>query len=422
MFKVKNRVELRNKITYQIFVRQFSETHDFNGVTNQLDRIKELGVDIIYLLPFFPIGLLNRKGSVGSPYSIKNYKEIDPLNGTLEDLKILIDETHKRGMKIIIDMVLNHTSRDSVFVNESLDYMYLVDGKICNKVGDWSDVADINYDNDIVIEKIIDALEYWVKLGIDGYRMDVCSLIPAHFWEKAVKRLKNINDDVIMLGESVRKDFILYLRSLGHTGVSDNELYQYFDVLYPYDIKDYQDDFIYHNKNLDKWLFSIKEQQAIYPIDFVKVRYLSNHDLDRVGSYFKDNDLEKIWAFNFFLPGLTFIYAGDEFGEDIRQTLFEIEEIDWNKKNHDLTNLFKRLSEIKKEEIYREGFFDYEVVDEVAILKYTYANNISYGIFNFGAPKRIKVSLKDGVYMDKITGQKISVKDNLLYIENFIII
>jgi glycosidase len=419
---MKNRIELRNQVTYQIFVRQFSETHDFNGVIKELDRIKELGVDIIYLLPFFPVGKLNRKGSVGSPYSIKNYKEIDPLNGSLEELKVLIDETHKRGMKIIIDMVLNHTSRDSLFVNESLDYMYLVDGKICNKVGDWSDVADINYNNDVVIEKIIDALEYWAKLGIDGYRMDVCSLIPSHFWNKAVKRLREINDDVIMLGESVGKDFILYLRSLGHTGLSDSELYQYFDVLYPYDIKDYQDDFIANKKNLEKWLFSIKEQQAIYPLDFVKARYLSNHDLERIGSYYRKKDLEKIWAFNFFLPGLTFIYAGDEFGEDIRQTLFEIEEIDWEKKNYDLTKLFKVLSQIKKADIYREGFFDYEVINDVAILKYLQNGNVSYGIFNFGNQSSIKTNIKDGTYINKITGEKIIVKDGIINISDYFII
>lgn len=419
---MKNRKELRNKVIYQIFVRQYSETHDFNGVTCDLDRIKDMGVDIIYLLPFYPIGKLNRKGSVGSPYSIVDYMKVDPLNGSLEDLKRLIDETHQRGMKIIIDMVLNHTARDSNFVNESLDYMYLVDGKICNKVGDWSDVADINYDNDEVIEKIILALEYWVKLGIDGYRMDVCSMVPAHFWEKAFNRLKLINDDLIMLGESIDKDFVLHLRSLGHTGLSDSEAYNHFDALYNYDMRVPQEDFTYHKKNLEKFLFEVKNQQAIYPNDFVKARYLSNHDIDRVGMYYKGSDLETIWALNYFLPGMTFIYAGDEFGEDIRQTLFEIEEINWNKKNHDLTKLFTKLSEIKKEEIYREGFFDYEVIGDVAILKYTYKNNVSYGIFNFGNPTNVKIDLLDGIYNDKVTSNEIIVKNGIIEVESYIIL
>ena len=419
---MKNRKELRNQVIYQVFVRQYSETHDFNGVIKDLDRIKEMGVDILYLLPFYPIGKLNRKGSIGSPYSIVDYKEVDPLNGTVHDLKVLINETHKRGMKIIVDMVLNHTARDSKFVNESLDYMYLVDGKICNKVGDWSDVADINYNNDTVIEKIIDALEYWVKLGIDGYRMDVCSMIPNHFWKKSFDRLSKINDDLIMLGESIDKDFVLHLRSLGHTALSDSEAYLHFDALYPYDIRSYQEDFVYHKKNLEKWLYEIKNQQAIYPPDYVKARYLSNHDIDRVGMYYKGKDLETIWALNYFLPGVTFVYAGDEFGEDIRQTLFEIEEINWEKKNYDLTKLFIKLSQIKKEEIYKEGFFDYEVTNNVAILKYTYNDKVSYGIFNFGKETEVKIDLPDGKYIDKITEKEVAVKDGMIEIKDYIIL
>jgi glycosidase len=183
-----------------------------------------------------------------------------------------------------------------------------------------------------------------------------------------------------------------------------------------------QEEFTYHKKNLEKFLFEIKNQQAIYPNDFVKARYLSNHDIDRVGMYYKGSDLETIWALNFFLPGMTFIYAGDEFGEDIRQTLFEIEEIDWNKKNYDLTKLFTKLSEIKKEEIYREGFFDYEVIGDVALLKYTYKDNVSYGIFNFGNPTNVKIDLLDGIYNDKVTSNEIIVKNGIIEVESYIIL
>ncbi|MDE7454267.1 MAG: alpha-amylase, partial [Clostridia bacterium] len=104
---ISNKQSLNNQMIYQVFVRQFSSTHDFNGVTAQLDRIKALGTDILYLMPFYPIGKLNRKGSVGSPYSIYDYTAIDPMNGTLADFKKLLKESHKRGLKVIIDMVLN---------------------------------------------------------------------------------------------------------------------------------------------------------------------------------------------------------------------------------------------------------------------------------------------------------------------------
>ena len=111
---MQNKRKLNNQMIYQVFVRQFSATHDFKGVIAQLDRIRALGTDVLYLLPFYPIGKVGRKGSVGSPYSIYDYRAIDPMNGTLEDFRQLLDEAHARGMRVIIDMVLNHTSRDSV--------------------------------------------------------------------------------------------------------------------------------------------------------------------------------------------------------------------------------------------------------------------------------------------------------------------
>ena len=125
-----NKVLLRNQMIYQVFVRQFSDTCDFKGLIKQLDRIKDLGCDILYLIPFYPIGKVARKGSIGSPYSISNYKEIDPLNGTFDDFKELVSLTHQKGMKIIIDMVLNHTSRDSKLLKEHNEWFYKKDGQI----------------------------------------------------------------------------------------------------------------------------------------------------------------------------------------------------------------------------------------------------------------------------------------------------
>ena len=115
---------LRNQIIYQVFPRQYSKTSDFNGVIKDLDRIKAMGVDIVYLLPIHPIGQKNKKGSIGCPYSIQDYRKVDPNLGTLDDFINLINETHKRGMKLIIDVVYNHTSRDSVILNTHPEWMY----------------------------------------------------------------------------------------------------------------------------------------------------------------------------------------------------------------------------------------------------------------------------------------------------------
>ena len=148
---------LRNQIIYQVFPRQHSKTSDFNGVTKDLDRIKELGVDIVYLLPIHPIGQKNKKGSVGCPYSIQDYRKVCPDLGTLEDFKKLIDETHKREMKLMIDVVYNHTSRDSVILNTHPEWMYKNEqGEFKGKVGDWWDVTDLDYTNLDLWDELMD--------------------------------------------------------------------------------------------------------------------------------------------------------------------------------------------------------------------------------------------------------------------------
>lgn len=415
----KNKTNLRRKTIYQVFVRQFSSTHDFNGVIAQLDRIKELGTDILYLLPFYPIGKKDRKGSVGSPYSIYDYRTIDPLNGTLEDFKKLIELTHKKDMKIIIDMVLNHTSRDSLLLQNHKEWFYLKNGNIGNKVGDWSDICDLDYSNDELVDEIIDMLCYWVSLGVDGFRMDVCSMVPSYFWEKATTKLHEINEDIIMLGESIELDFIRYLRSQNFYAMSDSEAYEYFDMLYCYDIRESQDEFYYSNKNLNVWLKDILNQESRYKEDYVKVRYLDNHDRERVAKYKKGNDYINAMALNFYLKGTSFIYAGDEVRDPHQPSLFEIDEVNWDFSN-DVSYLIKSLSKIKKNDIYEYGHFNVNFQEKnVAYLTYTYKNSHSIGLFTFENESiEIHVELKDGKYINLIDNNEIAVINGKIKLTN----
>lgn len=140
------KIDLRNKTIYSIFVRDYSAEGNFEGVRRDLDRIKALGTDIIWLLPIQPSGKEKRKGSLGSPYAIADYRAINPEYGTMEDFKRLCQDVHAKGMKIIIDCVYNHTSPDSVLAKEHPDWFYhKQDGSFGNRVGDWSDVIDLDY-------------------------------------------------------------------------------------------------------------------------------------------------------------------------------------------------------------------------------------------------------------------------------------
>lgn len=412
-----NKTSLRRQMIYQVFVRQFSCTHDFNGVISQLDRIKNLGTDIIYLLPFYPIGKKDRKGSIGSPYSIYDYRAIDPLNGTLEDFKNLIELTHQKGMKLIIDMVLNHTSRDSILLQNHKEWFYLKNGNIGNKVGDWSDICDLDYNNADLVDEIIDMLCYWVNLGVDGFRMDVCSMVPASFWKKAIEKLHSINENIIMLGESIELDFIRYLRSQNFYAMSDAEAYEYFDMLYCYDIRESQDEFYYTNRNLNVWLKDILNQESRYKTDYVKVRYLDNHDRERVAKYKKGYDYINAIALNFYLKGASFIYAGDEVCDIKQPTLFEIDEVNWDFTKN-VSYLIKSLAQIKKKDIYEHGHFNVNFQENnVAYLTYKYNNCNSIGIFTFEKNTvQVNTNLKDGNYLNLIDNSKIIVNNGKITI------
>ncbi|MDE7165046.1 MAG: alpha-amylase [Clostridiales bacterium] len=420
---IDNKRSLNNQTIYQVFVRQFSSTHDFNGVAKQLDRIKALGTDILYLLPFYPIGKKNRKGSVGSPYSIYDYTEIDPANGTLDDFKNLLRLAHEKGMKVIIDMVLNHTSRDSVLLQQHEEWFYHADGKPANKVGDWSDVCDLDYSHKALCERITDILCYWVKLGVDGFRMDVCSLVPAHFWAQAVDALHKLDPQLIMLGESISADFVRAIRRVGCDAMSDGEAYNYFDMLYCYDIQDAQGPFFQKNGGtLGAWLNAVLDQEGRYPSDFVKARYLDNHDLPRIASTWHGDKLKMLWALNFYLKGAAFVYAGDETSFDRQNSLFEYDEVAWSfgDEQKDISAYISNLAAVKKHEIYSQGYFDINMQGEnAAVCSYESATALSVGVFNF-ADKAIdvKVSVPDGTYENLVTHKQIVVRGGMLTVGN----
>ena len=227
---------LRNKIMYQIYVRNFSEGGTFNDVVPQLDRIHDLGVDIIWFGPIHPIGKKARKGDLGSPYAISDYRAVNPEYGTLEDFKNLVKEIHAHGMKCMIDVVYNHTSPDSVLVSEHPDWFYhKPDGSFGNHVGDWSDIVDLDYNNRDLWDYQIDTLKMWADI-VDGFRCDVAPMIPLEFWERARAEIAGVHPDCLWLSESIEPEFLIALREMGLCALSDSEIFRAFDVSYEYDV------------------------------------------------------------------------------------------------------------------------------------------------------------------------------------------
>ena len=229
-------IDLRHQVIYSIFVRNYSKEGNFEGVRRDLDRIKALGTDIIWLLPIQPSGVKNRKGSLGSPYAISDYRAINPEFGDIDDFKRLCDDIHAKGMKVIIDCVYNHTSPDSVLAREHPDWFYhKANGDFGNKVGDWSDVIDLDYSHQELWDYQIETLCMWAKY-VDGFRCDVAPMVPVAFWQKAREAVAKVRPGAIWLAESGDPGFIRFLRAKGAVGGSDAELYSAFDMTYDYDI------------------------------------------------------------------------------------------------------------------------------------------------------------------------------------------
>ena len=197
-------LSLRHQVIYSVFVRGHTKDGTFRALEGDLDRLKGLGADILWLMPIHPIGEEGRKGTIGSPYAIRDYRAVNPDMGTIDDLRHLVDAIHDRGMKCIIDVVYNHTSPDSVLAAEHPEF-FLRDeqGKPTRKVADWWDIVDLDYTNRDLWRYQIDTLKQWAAI-VDGFRCDVASAVPVEFWQQAHDEVETVRPGCLWLAESVR--------------------------------------------------------------------------------------------------------------------------------------------------------------------------------------------------------------------------
>lgn len=407
--------ELRNKVIYQVFPRQYSKTHDFKGIINDLDRLKKLNIDYLYLLPIHPIGKKDRKGSIGSPYSISNYRSINEDYGGTSEFLRLISECHKRNIKVIMDIVFNHTSRDSVLTKENPEWFYTdEDGNFKNRVGDWSDITDLNFECEETYAYLINTLKMYIVMGVDGFRCDVASLIPLDFWKLAIPICKDLNKDIIFIGESCHIEFIKYLRDLGYEASSDSDLFKYFDALYDYDVYPYLENYFKGVGTLNRYLEEVNRQEGRFDVNYCKVRYLDNHDYGSALELTKNyNKLKNALGMLMFLKGMFFLYNGVECLTDHKLDLFEIDEINWDNYNLEIENLIIKLNTLKKEKVFVDGAINIDFLNEnAATIKYSNEATGYYGIFNFDYEKDIKVNLKDGKYLNVLNNDYVIVNDS----------
>ena len=408
-------INLRNQIIYSIYVRNHTEEGTFNAIVPDLDRIKALGTDIIWLMPIHPIGVKEKKGSLGCPYAIKDYRAVNPAYGTKEDFVNLVDEIHKRGMKCIIDVVYNHTSPDSVLVAEHPEFFFRKEnGDFGNMAGDWGDVIDLDYSNQDLWRYQIDTLKLWAEI-VDGFRCDVAAKIPVEFWEQARDEVAEVRENCIWLAETVHPGFIKYLRELNLIGNSDSEMYAAFDITYDYDVRDEVEGYLKGEMPLSRLVNMLILQESIYPKNYVKLRCLENHDTPRVASFVKDEaSLCNFTAFNYFQKGTPLVHAGQEKADNNCPSLFEYDKVNWNT-GIDLSSLMSKLYEIKKNPLMMDGAYNLKAYDDMNALMGSYekGDNKLVGVFSFrNGNGAVEVPLNDGVYKDLISSKEVVVENS----------
>ncbi|MGN1405681.1 MAG: alpha-amylase family glycosyl hydrolase [Erysipelotrichaceae bacterium] len=418
---------LRKESIYQIFPRVYSRDGNLKAVENDLNRINSMGFKWLYFLPLHEPGILNRKGTLGSPYSIRDYYKINPDYGTLDDFKSLINKAHDMGMKVMMDIVINHTACDAMWVDTDPEF-YLLDseGKPTRKVADWSDILDLDYSNSKLQEELHKMLEYWAKFGVDGFRCDVAPLVNIDFWNQARKRLKAINPDFILLAESGEEKFVAGLREEGIEVLTDNELYEAFDVCYCYDVIDYIKKAFDLSYDLKEFANVLNYQQIMLPKNAVKCWFVENHDIDRVMNWVNDINRAENWmAFILLMKGMGFVYAGQEFYNKRRPSLFEKEDIDWSTRNIHFENMISRINSIKSEMFSDEEYVNLRMLpysDVVAFRQYD--NHHAYlGFFDIkGLKSTVNIDFLDGIYTNLIDDTGVEIKNGLIQVDRPILI
>ena len=409
---------LQNQIIYSVYVRAHTEEGTFLSIIPDLDRIRALGTDIVWFMPIHPIGVKGKKGSLGCPYANRDYRSTNPAYGTMEDFRLLADEIHRRGMKCMIDVVYNHTSPDSVLLAEHPDFFYRdAAGRTGNKIGDWADVIDLDYRSRALWDYQIQSLCQWAEI-VDGFRCDVASFVPVDFWKAARAAVEKVRPGCIWLAETVHQSYGNFARRCGFYSARDTEAFEAFDIEYEYDVREAFDRWLKGEAALSAWTDQLNFQEAVYPDNYNKLRFLENHDQPRIASAVTDEaDLINYTAMLYFLKGATLLYAGQEFADPHLPSLFEREVI-CRDTGRDLSPLLTKLGAIKHEVLGCDDYFLAAADDalEIAILERGNAQAKKYGVFSLHSRAgQVQIGAPDGAYRNLIDGETVLVENGRIF-------
>ena len=356
---------LNQATIYEVNLRQYTSDGTINSFRKKLPKLKELGVDILWFMPIQPIGIKNRKAVGdsfvedfpnpdyikywGSPYSISDYKQVNPRYGTLSEFKELTKICHELDIKVVLDWVANHTAWDNPWIIDHPEWFtHDSSGKITDPIGEdgkswgWTDVADLNYDNDKMRKAMTDAMSFWIKeCDIDGFRCDVAMEVPVDFWNEASKQLNQIKP-IFMLAESEAHKPRMF--DSAFDAYYGWEMHHVFNKLYAGEL------------SASEIIRVINEKDSICGDHVFPMNFITNHDENSWNGTINERlgeSWEAMAVLSYSLRGMPLIYSGQEVGLDHRLSFFEKDSIDWNKANgEDYFNFYKGLNKLKQEKAF----------------------------------------------------------------------
>ena len=402
-------------VLYEMNIRQLTAEGTLRAATERLPFLRSVGVDAIWLMPIYPIGVEGRKGRLGSYYSIRDYKGVNPEFGTADDLRHFITTAHALGLKVLLDWVANHTARDARWITERPSEWYERDEAGVAKVPwDWSDTAKLNYANRDVWRGQIEAMRYWIEeFGVDGFRCDMAMLVPIEFWQEASAELHRINPDVFMLAEAEE----------------DNLFDSAFNASYQWNIHHIMCDIAKGARRVWDLRNAIHSERAKYPREAIRMSFTSNHDENSWSGSHQARfgaALDVMTAMTFLMPStMPLIYTGQEVGYDHSFEFFERDAIpaECYVENRS-TELYRRLSALKHRELAlaagERGGDVVEIENNAKDCMMTFVREVRgsrvVAIVNL-SPYTIHADFRTGIYagkyIDALSGERVVLDDHV---------
>jgi glycosidase len=394
---------------YSVNVRQYTEAGTFTAFAEHLPRLKDMGVHILWFMPIHPIGIINRKGTLGSYYSIKDFKGVNPEYGSLSDFKNLVEQAHALGMKVILDWVANHAAWDNVWTIEHPDFFERDEGGRFKTPYDWEDVIQFNHHNPQQQQYMIDAMKYWITdLDIDGFRADLAHLTPLPFWINARQQTTVLKKDLIWLAET-----------------EDIPYHEAFDISFTWQWMHASEAFCKGHKSYWDLLQILRHYKNDFPEKALRMYFTSNHDENSWNStaYEKYGDnVKALSVFNATWYGIPMIYSGEEAGLNKRLFFFDKDPIDWTV-DTSLHNFYKTLLLFRKAHpAIAAGSQSFPIVLEDALPHQLLAFYRRSGaavflvILNFSTQtvhSTLNTSMLKGTYHNLFSGAKIEIGDTI---------